>query len=226
MTPEQFYRWKDFAMRMAVVAIGGARWQKELRRHLEECFSMFDCENFGIPFETIESWDHSGPFTNRRRQYHKTYCSCDGKRFKNNGVALSDCEECHGSGVHYDFETGLLVCDKVSGYLWDKRLEREKEDRHGNCEIVESKIGVAIRCCLRAGLDIAVEPSAGVCGFDAGDIRKMYHDGVPDWVKEFFQPGETVALHQTNIEGIDQLENKGWDARTFDELPDDQAVWL
>ncbi len=30
-----------------------------------------------------------------------------------------------------------------------------------------------VSICIRAGLDVAVRPSAGVCGYSAGDIRKM-----------------------------------------------------
>jgi hypothetical protein len=37
-------------------------------------------------------------------------------------------------------------------------------------------------CCIRAGLDMAVAVSGGVLGFTAGDLRKMYPEGVPDWV--------------------------------------------
>lgn len=82
-------------------------------------------------------------------------------------------------------------------------------------------------CCVRAGLDVAVSPSGGVLGFTAGDIREMYPEGVPQWVKEFFDgvDGELVALHPTNIEGIFHPE-KLPDNRKFDELPDDQGVWL
>lgn len=83
-----------------------------------------------------------------------------------------------------------------------------------------------VAICVRAGLDIAVSPSAGVCGYSAGDIRKMYPEGVPDWVKVFFKPSETVAMHPTNIEGIYVPEVTGFDERTFDEFPDEQAVWL
>lgn len=83
-----------------------------------------------------------------------------------------------------------------------------------------------VAICVRAGLDIAVAPSAGVCGYSAGDIRKMYPEGVPDWVKAFFQPGEAVAMHATNIKGIYVPEVTGFDERKFDELPDEQAVWL
>lgn len=43
------------------------------------------------------------------------------------------------------------------------------------------------KCCVRAGLDMAVAPSAGVAGFTAGDIRTMYPDGLPQWLDETFR---------------------------------------
>lgn len=58
-----------------------------------------------------------------------------------------------------------------------------------------------ITCCIRAGFDIAVEPSGGVIGFTAGDIRRMYNDEVPSWVK------------------------KEWNI-PFDTIPDDKGLWL
>lgn len=45
-----------------------------------------------------------------------------------------------------------------------------------------------LHCCLRAGLDVAASPSAGVLGFRVGDLRRMFPDGLPDWVAAFFTP--------------------------------------
>jgi hypothetical protein len=38
-------------------------------------------------------------------------------------------------------------------------------------------------------LDCASAPSAGVIGFTAGDVRRMYPEGVPEWV---FPPDEQL----------------------------------
>ncbi len=56
-------------------------------------------------------------------------------------------------------------------------------------------------CCIRAGFDVAVKPSGGVVGFTAGDIRQMWDGEVPNWVKEFWED-------------------------PFDEIPDEEDVWL
>lgn len=58
-----------------------------------------------------------------------------------------------------------------------------------------------ITCCIRAGFDVAVEPSGGVLGFTAGDVRRMWAGDVPNWVK-------------------------GWFEDPFDSFPDDEALWL
>lgn len=83
-----------------------------------------------------------------------------------------------------------------------------------------------VSCCVRAGLDLAVKPSAGVAGFTAGDIRKMYPEGVPDWVKEALGPGDVVDLQPSTINGIFIPVNERFDPRTFDELPDEEYLWL
>lgn len=83
-----------------------------------------------------------------------------------------------------------------------------------------------VHCCVRAGLDIASSPSAGVAGFTAGDIRRMYPEGVPDWVKEALGPGDVVDLCPTQIDGIFQPVNQRFDDRQFDQLPNEEFVWL
>lgn len=93
-------------------------------------------------------------------------------------------------------------------------------------EAEQKKFCGPVHCCVRAGLDLACNPSAGVAGFTAGNIREMYPDGVPEWVKDALGPGNVVDLAPTNIEGIFHPVNERFDARTFDELPDGESVWL
>lgn len=80
----------------------------------------------------------------------------------------------------------IPVCDTVSywaeqwvpGY-WS--LEGEEYE-----EVREKYVG-PVSCCLRAGLDVACSPSGGVVGFTAGCLRRMYPEGVPGWVKDYFE---------------------------------------
>jgi len=58
-----------------------------------------------------------------------------------------------------------------------------------------------VTSCIRAAFDIAVEPSSGVIGFTAGDIRRIWDGQVPDWVKEFWEDD-------------------------FNSTPDDDPVWM
>lgn len=44
-----------------------------------------------------------------------------------------------------------------------------------------------LHSCIRAGLDLASAPSAGVVGFTLGDLRRMYPEGLPDWVCEGYE---------------------------------------
>ena len=71
---------------------------------------------------------------------------------------------------------GPYVCDMIAEmsdswcpYSTDR--ERERWD---------DLWGRRISCCIRAGLDMASEPSAGVAGFTVGDLRRMYAGRVPD----------------------------------------------
>lgn len=66
-----------------------------------------------------------------------------------------------------------------------------------------------VQACIRSGLDVAVAPSAGVAGFRIGDLRRMYPEGVPEWVKTYCQP-----------------EVSHCKVSSFDEVPDTEHVWL
>lgn len=72
--------------------------------------------------------------------------------------------------------------------------------------------GGPVHCCIRAGLDCASAPSAGVLGFTAGDLRRMYPEGVPDWIS---QPGQNWFYWPSN-------EENG----TFADMADSAAVVL
>ena len=59
-----------------------------------------------------------------------------------------------------------------------------------------------ITSCIRAGFDIAVEPSGGVVGFTVGDLKQMYGGVIPEWIK-----------------------GQGWDV-SLDEAADSVEIWL
>ena len=52
----------------------------------------------------------------------------------------------------------------------------------------QNKFENQIHCCIRAGLDVAVKPSAGVVGFDIAMLERMWFGRIPGWVRVFFDP--------------------------------------
>ena len=78
----------------------------------------------------------------------------------------------------------VYVCDELDTFLWDQFHNDRPE---------QTKFENQISCCVRAGFDVAVAPSAGVVGFDVGMLRRMYDNNVPDWIAKFFEPPLTDA---------------------------------
>lgn len=92
------------------------------------------------------------------------------------------------------------LCDHISEFFDDcgpYYLPCDDDDDYRNEDIrrelayeqYEDQWLGPVRCCIRAGIDFACEPSAGVIGFTAGDVRRMYPEGVPEWV---FPAGERL----------------------------------
>ena len=198
MTPLQFDRWKDFASRMARTCYSGNR--RPTGKWIVDVVSgYFDSVNKeDLPF--IVDWCNSNPYP----EGHP-------RRFR---------------GVISGWTRPFLVCDDVSEFLdnyrgYPPRCKKCSEyDRSGECRCDEidhlfyeqwdEQWGGPVHCCIRAGLDFAANPSAGVLGFTAGDIRRMFPEGVPEWV---FPTGERLAYWPG-----DKLNG------TFAELPDTAGV--
>lgn len=65
--------------------------------------------------------------------------------------------------------------------------------------------GNRLKCCIRAGLDMATTPGGGVVGFDVGDLKRMYPEGIPAWISAHFQTkhGKPVDLNRVkDKEGV------------------------
>jgi len=233
MTQEQYDRWKDFAIRMAKTCYGkhrrpSAAWILDV---VEDWFDCFDEDK--IP--CIENWDNSGPYPEGNRCHGRegqtSYCGCDGWRHEHDNSPNPDCPECRGSGLHYRLYAPDCVTEMVSHFLDEWRGDAPccdvcardtytYEDAECRCEEVEhhyyhqwnDQWGGPICCCVRAGLDMACSPSAGVIGFTAGDVRRMYPEGVPEWV---FPPDERLMYWPSG-------EPDG----LFVDLPDEAALCL
>lgn len=158
MNRVQYKRWKDFAIRMAQKG-----WSvREVMQKVHQDSVIPAVENF---FEhmawdykddviRIESWDDTRRDTSQRDYYG-----------------------------HYLI--GPYVCDIVSGHLENYNpFYYEGEESDKAYEDFDERWCGRVRCCLRAGLDLAVEPSAGVLGFTKGDLERMYPEGVPKWIRD------------------------------------------
>jgi len=109
--------------------------------------------------------------------------------------------------------------------LWDRLYQQDKVDEAEEYAdaIVERWLG-PVHCCVRAGLDLAYSPSMGVLGFTVGDLRKMYPEGVPDWVKGDVE-WETIPVTGV-VPGLGFKVSEATDSHPFDSIPDNASVWL
>lgn len=82
--------------------------------------------------------------------------------------------------------------DGLPGY-WLSSLQRKMDNEQ------EWRFENQVCCCIRAGLDMAAAPSAGVMGFTVGDLRAMYEGTIPDWITGQYQ---TDLNHAPDTAGI------------------------
>lgn len=87
----------------------------------------------------------------------------------------------YGNGC-YDESAG----ERVDQFLWDNRYEFERNFKNGRFELVTGRFGQMLSSCVRAGFDVAVNPSAGVIGFTVGNLRDVFDGAIPDWVAQYF----------------------------------------
>lgn len=186
MTPEQFGRWKDFACRMARHAY--PCYREANRKKIEGFVRDFFWTYFDGQSETIsgtDSWDQ-GP---------DVYVCDLMSDYETDGIDVA--WRCPGDRVA-DFLDAAAAETFESAYKGWQGEDRDDFWRYRRKSIWCDRV----RCCVRAGLDVVAEPSAGVVGFRVGDLRRMYPEGLPDWVAGWFEAPITA------------------------ETPDDMGVWL
>lgn len=208
MTHEQYQRWQDFAMRMARTCFVRSRrpdaaWITEV---VGDFFGRIDPEDV-VGFV---DWDNSLPYPEGHSYYRRAYrCPCwNCSRLDAKSPCPYNCE----AGEIYDYAKPMLMGDMVSSFLDDHMRGSPRcractdytDDGECRCDEIEEKFmdqwdeqwGGPVRCCIRAGMDLASSPSAGVVGFTACDLRRMYPEGIPDWINQFFDgDGEPVDLN-------------------------------
>ena len=224
MTQEQYDRWKDFALRMARTCF--KRRRRPNTAWIVESVQDFFGELDPLDIPCIRDWDNSDDYPFGHPRHAVTgHWFCRPKLHEK--CPYDDCRE----GMHFRYAHPLPTCDVFShwsDFLWDEfrrygarrevdridaAYDRGDYDRGDDLrdEIVE-RWRSPVACCVRAGLDMASAPSAGVMGFTAGDIRRMYPEGVPAWL---FPPGERLYYWMSD-------KRNG----TFAELSDTAAIAL
>lgn len=125
------------------------------------------------------------------------------------GCHTNDGKDIAGVSGWDDADNGHgLVCDHFSEWWWDTMRawysaprdyyeDRRRDGTPKAFERWEERWVTPVNCCLRAGLDVASAPSAGVVGFTIGDLKRMYPEGIPAWVSEGYRDGAggTVDLN-------------------------------
>lgn len=99
-----------------------------------------------------------------------------------------------------DWDSEPYPCDMVTlqldgenpFHLWNERAKYDRWDETW---------GNRFASCIRAGLDVASAPSAGVVGFTVADLRRMYPDGIPAWVRENFQHPDGSPAELETVSG-------------------------
>lgn len=240
MTPDQFTRWRDFAVRLAGAAFAGdtepdAKW---IARNVAEFID-------GIPEDDIPcilDWDSAKRYQEGSPSYYRTRCgpcwACNGT--KRNGNKPCESRGCEG-GIRYEYEKPNPLCDTFAqwrenelfyhwrGYATEEDMKRfdaaEPDDEDDIKDEIVDRWSGPVSACVRAALDVAVAPSMGVLGFTAGDIRSAYPEGVPTWIKDYFKDAEVVQLDKA-CPGVGFTTNVVGKSEAFDDIPDDARLWL
>ena len=84
-------------------------------------------------------------------------------------------------------EPSFCVDDEIRDYCYDAGYTHHDPDQLHRFE-------TQFICCVRAGFDVAVKPSAGVLGFDIAMLKRMWHGRIPPWVRLFFDPPLTTGF--------------------------------
>ncbi len=216
MTELQYARWKNFSMRMAIRGCGLRlrKSRRDLAWFIKDFFRTLDADYFTVnetlPVVIDPKWgmDFGG----------------HSEEFLRDRVVSWDHTDSHPTWRdNYGHSTnGPYICDIVSmqmehwnPFYWGDDYRYQRWD---------DLWGARIRSCLRAGIDMAVEPSMGVMGFSAGDIRRMYRGNVPIWL--FGDEPLEIQHWEGIVPGVGLIPGKRELNGTFAELPDEAQVWL
>ncbi len=174
MIESKFERWKSFAFRMA-----------------NTCYKRRKSPSFVWILETLEQ-----VFEHVKEEGVDCFVSWDRVKLSHDGEPVTEC-------------LGDWFMEVVEGEVWSspydfattnevKRLEKWKRkgdfDKYDEVkDAIVSRVCAPIHCCVRAGLDLVGEQSGGVLGFTVGDLKRMYPEGLPEWITSLFSEDLTQS---------------------------------
>lgn len=187
---DKFNRWHNFSLRMAKTCYGKRKspsftWIMET---LDQCFEHIKTEGVNC----FKSWDNTLPYPKN----HSCYGFWNGKPNKPSG--LGDWfQEVIEYEVWVQFRYFATTKEVKQLDKWNDKADFDKYDELK--EKIVSRVCEPVHCCLRAGLDLVGEQSGGVLGFTVGDLKRMYPEGIPEWITSKF----TEDLSQShNDQGV------------------------
>jgi hypothetical protein len=238
MNQEQYDRWRDFAFRMARTC-----WNNRNRPKRDWIVNAVeDFLDSVEDWDLIESWECSADYPEGHAHRYAAYdgpCWCVlNDRYT---PKSPDCSGCHGTGRRIKWARRLPLCEEMRDWAEDyidgielmnqrewKRYQRLRDSDDWDAaddlrDAIQDLYLSPVGCCVRAGFDCAVKPSMGVLGFTAGDLRRMYPEGVPDWVKR--GDWEIIGVKGV-IPGVGFVPEPKGDWHSFDSIADEVEVWL
>lgn len=183
---EKYERWKDFALRMARTCFP-QRQNPDTTWIVMEVEGLFESTFLKKDAHLIKSWDDAPIYP------------CD---------RISDWED-------FLWIEAYQYATPKQQKLYDELDERGREEELDSLkEKIVERWSNPVHCCIRAGLDLAFEPSAGVLGFTVGDLCKMYPERIPNWLSEW------VSLQATN------LRDEGKQVAELNQLSENTQLWF
>ena len=175
MTQVANERWIDFSTRIARACYADNE-QPSLKWILDSLECIFTEIKDDLSLYT--SWDDTEPYP-KDHEYYNSKDPTDRPLLLSSLISEGIEDEIYARIHRHSTEKESRVLEKL--------LERRDKDRwleaynHLKNQIVH-RWSSPVHCCLRAGIDVAKSPSAGVVGFVVGDLKKMYPEGIPDWI--------------------------------------------
>lgn len=167
--------WIDFSTRMAKACYADSE-----QPNLEWILDTLECIFTEIKddLSLYTSWDTTESY----QEGHKYYDSYDSKNRPPllSALIFEGIENEIYARIHiHSTEKESRVLEK----LWERRNKDKWLEAYDNLrEQIVDRWSSPVHCCLRAGIDLAKSPSVGVVGFTVGDLKKMYPEGIPDWL--------------------------------------------